>query len=143
MMRPDESTTKPDPRELTLRVGAPDSPPGWSLNRSSKKSRKGDPGGSSGMGTGVWPATFWLVEMLTTEGESLAAMSATDSGPLAPATPLVIASTMRAQADCRQLRSTPDHPNSIIAWPPQSSRDPCSFTDPAVRPCHGVAVGAS
>ncbi len=75
------SSTKPDPSEFTRRDGEL-RPSGWSLNRSSKKSRNGEPGGRSGIGTGCcWPDTFWLVEIFTTAGESRAARSATELGP--------------------------------------------------------------
>src|SRR3546814_6075993 len=64
---------KPEPSEVARRSGMPRR---FRLNWS-KKSRKGDPGGNSNSGSSsARPSTFWVVEILTTAGSSLAARSA-------------------------------------------------------------------
>src|ERR1700729_1454224 len=66
---------KPDPSEVTWR-GVLDRGPRKFLNRSSS----GEPGGSCGMVFWVGAFKVWLVEMLTTVGNSLLARSAKESG---------------------------------------------------------------
>src|SRR3954468_24176097 len=66
---------KPEPSEVTWR-GALGLGPRKFLNRSSR----GEPGGSCGMAPCGGALRGWLVEILTTEGSSLAARSAKESG---------------------------------------------------------------
>src|ERR1700733_6626469 len=66
---------KPDPSDVTWR-GVLDLGPRKFLNRSSS----GEPGGRSGIAPCGGAFKVWLVEMLTTVGNSLLARSAKESG---------------------------------------------------------------
>src|SRR5882757_3424362 len=74
-MKPEASMMKPDPSEVTWR-GVLGLGPRKFLNRSSS----GEPGGSCGMAPAGGAFKVWLVEMLTTVGNSLPARSAKESG---------------------------------------------------------------
>ena len=75
MTIPPLSMMKPEPSEVTRRLGA--SPERCRSKKSLKNSSKGEPGGNCGAGTAPLPAlTFCVVEMLTTAGDSWSTRSA-------------------------------------------------------------------
>src|SRR5580693_892209 len=82
-MKPAGSITKPDPSEVT-RCGALDLGPRKFLNKSSS----GEPGGRSGICCGE-ALRVWEVAIFTTDGSSLAARSAKESGAPRAAAALV------------------------------------------------------
>src|SRR5436305_1462810 len=125
--------TKPEPSEVALRGCASGRAPRsllWS-KKSLKNSSKGDPGGNCGRlgpgrsGPGCSPErrreasgfTVWVVEMLTTDGSSLSAISANPSGAGRAAVGCNAAETAiskPAQASAAERRKLDDAQDTLI-----------------------------